>query len=138
MAQVSERGYWVKEVADRFGISTKALYTWMAQFSKPQRATDQEAEVRCLKKELARVTEERNIQKRRPRTSPWCLNQWRKNGSFIDLFSRRVVGWAIQSRQASEIAVQEPRISQARRLCGHRTVLQPEAQAHEQRHAVTL
>jgi len=36
----------------------------MTQFSKPQRQTDQEAEVRRLKKELARVTEERDILKK--------------------------------------------------------------------------
>ena len=64
VAQVTERGYSVKEVAERLGISTKSLYTWMAQFSKPQRQTDQEAEVRRLKKELARVTEERDILKK--------------------------------------------------------------------------
>ena len=56
VAQVTERGYSVKEVAERLGISTKSLYTWMAQFSLPQRQTDQEAEVRRLKKALARVT----------------------------------------------------------------------------------
>ena len=64
VAQVTERGYSVKEVAERLGISTKSLYTWMAEFSKPQRQTDQEAEVRRLKKELARVTEERDILKK--------------------------------------------------------------------------
>ena len=64
VAQVTERGYSVKEVAERLGISTKSLYTWMTQFSKPQRQTDQEAEVRRLKKELARVTEERDILKK--------------------------------------------------------------------------
>ena len=53
--------YSVKQVAERLGISTKSLYTWMAQFSKPQRVRDQEAEVRRLKKKLARVTEERGI-----------------------------------------------------------------------------
>ena len=51
----------------RLGVSTKSLYTWIAQFSKPQFSkpqfskpqwqTDQEAEVRRLKKELARVME---------------------------------------------------------------------------------
>ena len=30
-----DRGYAVSEVADRLGISTKSLYTWKAQFSKP-------------------------------------------------------------------------------------------------------
>lgn len=64
VAQVTERGYSVKEVAERLGISTKSLYTWMAKFSKPQRLTDQEAEVRRLKKELVRVTEERDILKK--------------------------------------------------------------------------
>ena len=64
VAQVTERGYLVNEVAERLGVSTKSLYTWMAQFSKPQRQSDQEAEVRRLKKELARVTEERDILKK--------------------------------------------------------------------------
>jgi transposase len=30
VAQVVERGYAVGEVAERFGISTKSLYTWKA------------------------------------------------------------------------------------------------------------
>lgn len=63
VAQVTERGYSVKEVAERLGIWTKSLYTSMAKFSKPQRQADQETEVRRLKKELARVTEERDIPK---------------------------------------------------------------------------
>ena len=64
VAQVTERGYSVKDVAERLGVSTKSLYTWMAQFSRPQRQTGQETEVRRLKKELARVTEERDILKK--------------------------------------------------------------------------
>ena len=35
VAQVVDRGYAVSEVAKRLGISTKSLYTWKAQFSKP-------------------------------------------------------------------------------------------------------
>jgi transposase len=35
VAQVVDRGYAVKEVAARLGISTKSLYTWKAEFSKP-------------------------------------------------------------------------------------------------------
>ena len=73
VAQVTERGYSVKEVAERLGISTKSLYTWMTQFSKPQRQTDQEAEVRRLKKELARVTEERDILKKATAYFASCL-----------------------------------------------------------------
>jgi len=64
VAQVTERGYSVKDVAERLGISTKSLYTWMAQFSKPQRQSDQETELGRLKKELARFTEERDILKK--------------------------------------------------------------------------
>lgn len=30
VAQVTERGYSVEEVAERLGVSTKSLYTWMA------------------------------------------------------------------------------------------------------------
>lgn len=52
------------EVAERLGISTKSLYQWKRQFSKPPRQTDQDAEVRRLKRELARVTEERDILKK--------------------------------------------------------------------------
>jgi transposase len=66
--QVVERGYAVSEVADRLGISTKSLYTWRAQFAKPARVRDAEldlaAELKLVKKELARVTEERNIRKK--------------------------------------------------------------------------
>ena len=64
VAQVKERGYPVKEVAARLGISTKSLYTWIAKFSKPKRQSAQEAEIRRLKNELARVTEERDILKK--------------------------------------------------------------------------
>ena len=80
-AQVTERGYSVKEVAERLGISTKSLYTWMAQFSKPQRQTDQEAEVRRLKKELARVTEERDILKKGEACPPLVRGQCRARTS---------------------------------------------------------
>lgn len=68
VAQVVERGYSVSEVADRLGISTKSLYSWKTQFSKSPRMrakdSDQVAEVKRLKRELARVTEERNILKK--------------------------------------------------------------------------
>lgn len=67
VAQVVERGYAVSEVAERLGISTKSLYTWKALFSKPVPVRNSEAdlaaELRRLKKELVRVTEERDILK---------------------------------------------------------------------------
>lgn len=50
------------------GIGTKSLYTWKAQFSKSPRVrsevADQAAEIRRLKRELARVTEGRTILKK--------------------------------------------------------------------------
>ncbi|MEP5625747.1 MAG: transposase [Hyphomicrobiales bacterium] len=61
VAEVTECGYPVKEVAERLGISCKSLYTWMAMFSKPKRHTGQKAEVRRLKKKLAFVTKKRDI-----------------------------------------------------------------------------
>lgn len=68
VAQVVDRGYAVGEVADRLGISTKSLYTWKARYSKPNKeAKDdmgQSREIRRLKAELARVTEERDILKK--------------------------------------------------------------------------
>lgn len=68
VAQVVERGYAVSEVAERLGISTKSLYTWKARFSKPVKVREAEAdlaaELRRVKRELARVTEERDILKK--------------------------------------------------------------------------
>ena len=68
VAQVVERGYAVSEVAERLGISTKSLYTWKALFSKPVTVRNTEAdltvELRRVKKELVRVTEERDILKK--------------------------------------------------------------------------
>ena len=68
VAQVVERGYAVSDVAERLGISTKSLYTWKAQFSKSPRlraeGSEQAAEIKRLKRELARVTEARNILKK--------------------------------------------------------------------------
>ena len=68
VAQVVDRGYSVAEVSERLGISTKSLYTWCAQFSQlPEQAketTEQAAEIRRLKKELVRVSEERDILKK--------------------------------------------------------------------------
>ena len=44
VAQVVERGYAVSEVAERFGVSTKSLYTWKAQFAKSPRVRSEVAE----------------------------------------------------------------------------------------------
>lgn len=68
VAQFVERVYAVSEVAERLGISTKSLYTWKAQFAKSPRVrsevAEQAAEIKRLKRELARMTEERTILKK--------------------------------------------------------------------------
>ena len=68
VSQVTDRGYSAKEVSDRLGISTKLLYDWIKQYSKPEslrvKETEQVRENRRLRAELARVTEERDILKK--------------------------------------------------------------------------
>lgn len=66
--QVVDRGYSVREVAERLGVTTHSLYAWLKQFGpdKASHAEQSEAqrEIVQLKKELARVTEERDILKK--------------------------------------------------------------------------
>ena len=66
VAQITERGYPVSEVSKRLGVSAHSLYAWKKKFLKPADAgeVDPAAEVRRLKQELARVTEERDILKK--------------------------------------------------------------------------
>jgi transposase len=65
--QVTERGYPVAEVSQRLGVSQDSLYAWRKQCGKPSGAgeAEQANEVRRLKRELARVTEERDIPKKK-------------------------------------------------------------------------
>lgn len=73
VVQITERGSPVAEVAAWLGISKYSLYKWRKRYGKPASAArddDQAAEVRRLKRELQRVMEERDILKKRPRTSP--------------------------------------------------------------------
>ncbi len=60
--QVTDRGFKVVEVAERLGVTTHSLYAWLRKFGKP--CVVQRAEVRRLKAELRRVTEERDILKK--------------------------------------------------------------------------
>ena len=68
VAQVEDRSYPVREVAERLGVSTKSIYTWQKQFSRPakviQEVDAQADEIRHLKRDLARVTDERDILKK--------------------------------------------------------------------------
>jgi transposase len=81
VAQVEDRGYAVREVAERLGVSTKSIYTWQKQFSRPtkviQEVDAQADEIRRLKRDLLRVTEERDILKKATVGSTG-----QRNGSF--------------------------------------------------------
>ncbi len=66
--QITEKRYPVVEVASRLGVSQHSLYAWVKRYSLPEservEATSQQAELRRLKAELKRVTEERDILKK--------------------------------------------------------------------------
>ena len=66
--QVTEKQLPVSEVAARLGVSVHGLYGWLKRYTKPleQRVQedDQSAELRRLRAELKRVTEERDILKK--------------------------------------------------------------------------
>jgi transposase len=66
--QVTGRGHPVAEVASRLGVTTHSLYEWLKKYSvsapERQAVQGQEIELRKLKAELKRVTEERDILKK--------------------------------------------------------------------------
>ena len=65
VAQITERGYPVSEVSERLGVSKHSLYAWKRKFAKTASGeTEKDAEIRQLKRELTRVTEERDILKK--------------------------------------------------------------------------
>ena len=65
VAQITERGYPVAEVSQRLGVSQHSLYAWKKKFLKPSTSHDADhaGKIRHQKKELARVTEQRDILK---------------------------------------------------------------------------
>ena len=66
--QITDQGHSVAEVANRLGTTTHSLYAWIKKYgpdsAEHQAKSDDEAEIRRLKKELKRVTEERDILKK--------------------------------------------------------------------------
>jgi transposase len=68
VTQVEDRGYPVRELAERLGVRTESIYTWQKQFSRPakviQEVDAQADEIRRLKRDLLRVTAERDILKK--------------------------------------------------------------------------
>ncbi|WHP06690.1 IS3 family transposase [Acinetobacter corruptisaponis] len=66
--QVTEKGHSVAEVASRLGTTTHSLYAWIKRYDPQQpnitESNDPSVELAKLKKELQRVTEERDILKK--------------------------------------------------------------------------
>jgi transposase len=61
--QVVEKGYSVPDVSKRLGISDKSLYYWVNKAKEPASQSAEQEEIRQLKAEVKRLTEERNILK---------------------------------------------------------------------------
>ena len=66
--QVTERGHAVADIANRIGVSQHSLYEWLKRYSLPPAERSElqgpAAEIRRLKAELKRVSEERDILKK--------------------------------------------------------------------------
>ncbi|NTI64199.1 IS3 family transposase [Agrobacterium rhizogenes] len=63
--QITERGYPVAEVSQRLGVSQHSLYEWKKKFAASNaKGSGEVEEIKRLKHELARVTEERDIPKK--------------------------------------------------------------------------
>lgn len=65
--QVINNNYSIKEVAERLGVHPDSLKTWVKRYRSPQEFEKQQAsndEIRRLRSELKRVTEERDILKK--------------------------------------------------------------------------
>jgi transposase len=65
--QVLQNNYSIRETADRLGVHYSSLKQWVKQYGDPQAFTQQQNandEIRRLKAELKRVTEERDILKK--------------------------------------------------------------------------
>ncbi len=66
--QITQRGHKVAEVSARIGVSQHSLYKWIKAYGQPpeqrQAQSSQTEELRRLKAELRRVTEERDILKK--------------------------------------------------------------------------
>jgi len=66
--QITERGYSVQDVARRLGTTTHSLYAWRQKYGNGSESAaqkdEQQSELKRLRAELKRVTEERDILKK--------------------------------------------------------------------------
>ena len=97
--QVVDAGHSVADVAGRLGMTTHSLYAWISKFgpdsSEHIAKSDDQAEIRRLKTELKRTTEERDLLKKAAVGSIGHCNTYSFNlyGSELlnetNVFSRR-------------------------------------------------
>jgi transposase len=102
--QVLERGFTVVDVSARIGVPKHTLYGWVQAAKKTARSTEpsagdrsESAEIRRLKAELRRVTEERDILKKAAVSSTR-----RRNDSVED------IGWRSKSQGFPRPFVETP------------------------------
>lgn len=80
---VVDRGYSIAEVADRLGTTTHSLYAWKKKYgpdsAEHQVKTESNQEIKRLKKELRRVTEERDKLKK---AAVYFASQFERGGVY--------------------------------------------------------
>ena len=66
--QITDKGYSVADVSRRIDVSVHSLYAWVKKYGpdaeKHEANNEEQAELKRLRKELQRVTEERDILKK--------------------------------------------------------------------------
>ncbi len=80
VAQITERGYPGVEVSQRLGVSLHSLCAWKRQFAQRPEDDERGADIKRLKRDLTRVTEERDSLERPPRISPRMQSEMRVHG----------------------------------------------------------
>ena len=98
VGQVEDRGYPVREVADRLGVSTKPIYTWRKQVSLPAKViqeVDALADEICrLKCDVARVTNENESSERNAKPAKGFARTCSTTSSSSTTRSANTIGMA--------------------------------------------
>ncbi len=84
--QVVEKGYGVQDVAKRLGITDKSLYNWINKAKRSLTQSQELDEIKRLKAELKRVTEERDILKE---ATAYFASESRKGKIRVHKFTAR-------------------------------------------------
>ena len=105
--QITERGFAVRDVGDRLGVSPHSLYTWIKQYGIPAekrvQQQDQSAQVKRLQAQLKRVTEERDILKKAAVSSIDKCNTIRVNRQEV-LYGKDGSAWIVRSGKIRTVA----------------------------------